>query len=328
MSSRSDKGGNDFMRYILLALIFSVTLFGAKIQKASLAYKASGNVTDMVVSKGLLYASTDASCVDVFNLKTKKVIKKIKIDQIEDFTGEVIDAKIFTVDILDGKVLILSQGLKGYNRVYIYEHDKLSLLIADSDELAVSKAKFLDKNKILLALISDEIISYDIKNKKIIYRATSSASTFSDFDLSDDKKKVIVADESGDLQLLRTKDGSHFKSFSGQNLDNVFQVDYKKGIIVTAGKDRRIVIYNTLLNSSYYKSSNFFIYSVGLSPSAKIVAYSSDVNNNVTLFNRKTKSTLGVFGGNRSTLSKILFLNENEFLVSGASQKINLYKLK
>jgi len=316
------------MKYIVLALMLSITLFGAKIQKAALEYKASGSVTDMIVSKGLLYASTDASYVDVFDIKSAKIVTKIKIDQIADFTGDVIDAKIFAVDIVDGKVLILSQGLKGYNRVYLYEHNIMSLLISDSDELAVSKAKFLDKDRILLALMSDEIISYDIKNKKAIYRVTSSASTFSDFDLSDDKSKVVVADESGDLQLLLTKDGSNVKSFTGQNLDNVFQVDYKKGIVVTAGKDRKVVVYDTRLKSSYYKSSDFFIYSVGLSPSANIVAYSSNVNNDVTLFNRKTKSTLGIFGGNRSTLSKILFLNEKEFLVSGASKKINLYKLK
>jgi hypothetical protein len=308
--------------------MLSIALFGARVQKASLEYKASGNVTDMVVSKGFLYASTDASCVDVFELKSAKVVKKIKIEQIKDFTGEVIDAKIFAVDIIDGKILILSQGLKGYNRVYLYENDKLRLLVSDSDELAVSKAKFLDKDRLLFALISDEIISYNIKNKKVIYRVAASASTFSDFVLSEDKTKVVVADESGDLQLLSTKDGSHLKSFTGQNLDNVFQVDYKKGIIVAAGKDRRVVVYDTLLNSSYYKTSHFFIYSAGLSPSASIVAYSSDVNNNVTLFNRKTKSTLGLFSGNRSTLSKILFLNEKEFLVSGASKKINLYKLK
>jgi len=316
------------MRYILMVLIFTTMLFGAKIQKATQEYIANGNVTDMIVRNGLLYASTDASCVDIFSLKTKKIIKKITIPKIEDFTGEVIDAKIFSVDVLDNKVLILSQGLKGYNRVYIYEKNQLSLLISDSDELAVLKAKFLDKDKILLALISDEIISYDIKNKTILYRAKASASTFSDFDLNEDKSRVVVADESGDLQLLKTKDGSHVKSFTNKNLDNVFQVDYKKGVIVTAGKDRRAVVYDTNLNSAYYKKSNFFIYSVGLSPSANIVAYSSDVNNNVTLFNRKTKISIGVFGGNRSTLSKILFLNEKEFLVSDASHKINLYKLK
>ena len=316
------------MKYIYLMLILTVTLFGAKIQKARLEYIASGNVTDMVVSKGVLYASTDASCIDVFDIKSAKVVKRIKIEQIKDYTGDLIDTKIFALDILGGKILILSQGLKGYNRVYLYENNKLSLLIADSNELAISKAKFLDKDRILLALISDEIILYDTKNKKPIYKATSSASTFSDFDFSDDKTKVVVADESGDLQLLLTKDGSHIKSFTHQNLDNVFQVDYTKGIIVTAGKDRRVVVYNTRDNKSYYKTSNFFIYSVGLSPSANIVAYSSNVNNDVTLFNRKTKSTLGVFGGNRSTLSKILFLNEKEFLVSGASRTINLYKLK
>jgi hypothetical protein len=73
---------------------------------------------------------------------------------------------------------------------------------------------------------------------------------------------------------------------------------------------------------------SFLIYSAGLSPSAKLAGYSSDENNNVTVFNTSTQSILGVFGGNKMTLTNILFINEEEFLVSSDDNTINLYKIK
>ena len=114
--------------------------------------------------------------------------------------------------------------------------------------------------------------------------ASSLAAVFSN------KTEIVVADESGELQIYNTKSSKHIKTLSGQNLDNVFAVDYKNEIIATAGQDRRVVVYNMNYNSAYYKTSNFLIYSVGLSPSGKFVAYASDENNNVTVFKKNTKS--------------------------------------
>jgi len=316
------------MRFIMILFILFSSLFAVNMNMPIDRYETSASVTDMVLQGNQLYASTDAGVVNIFNIYDGSKEKSIKIDPIKDFMGDEIEAKIFSVDVIQKKILLLSQGMMGYNRVYIHEGNRTKILIKDSDSLAIVKAKFLDKNTLLLALLSDEIISYDIEKKKQNYRVAASGSKFSDFALSEDKTKVVVADESGDLQLINTKDGSHIRSFSGENLDNVFKVEYKNGIIATAGQDRRAVIYNVKTGAAYYKSSSFFIYCVGLSPTAQIAAYSSDVNNDVTLFDTKTKATLGQFGGTKSTLSKILFLNEKEFLVSSDNHVINRYKIK
>ena len=315
------------MKFFLLLFLFNVSIFAGELLSPKFHFTASGSVNDIVVKGNKLYAATDASCLDIFNLKTHKKIQTIKLEKIVDFMGDIIDATIFSVDVIDNQIMMLSQGLDGYSRIYLYQDAKLSLLIKNRDKLAVSKAKFLNNDTLLLGLLSDEIISYNIKTNKQNYRIDSSSSKFSDFVLNEDKSQVVVADESGNLQLLRTKDGKHLHSFNGQNLDEVFGVDYKKGIIITAGKDRRVVVYDTNSNDSYYKSSSFFIYSVGLSPSGIIAGYSSDVHNNITIFNTKTKSIIAEYGGNRSPLSKILFVSEKEFIVSSASKKINLYQL-
>ena len=53
-----------------------------------------------------------------------------------------------------------------------------------------------------------------------------------------------------------------------------------------------------------------------------------DEENNVKVFKVSTKSDIGVYGGNKGTLTNILFINENEFFVSSESTTINFYKLR
>jgi len=314
------------MKKILILSLFVSLLFSKNIQEPSAQYMASGSVTDLVYKDKKLYAATDASCIDIFDTETKKVIQKIKVSQVTDFMGDSIDSKIYSVDLIDKKILLLSQAQKGARRVHIYENDTLTLILPYTRKLFIAKARFIDKNTIMLGLLSNEIISYDINTQKINYQVQVSGSKFSDFTLNENKTEIIISDESGNLKIHKTKDGSFIRELSGKNLDNVFQVVTKNSIIATAGQDRRTVIYTP--SSTYYKTSRFLIYSVGLSPSAKLAAYASDENNNVTVFNTKTKAKIGVYGSNRMTLSKIVFINEYEFFVSSDSTIINKYKIK
>ena len=316
------------MKKILTILFLITSIYAANIQKPTAQFISSGAVTDIVYRDAKLYSATDASCVDIFDVKTKKIIQKIKVSQIKDFMGDVIDSKVYSVDIIKNKILILSQAQKGARRLHIFENNSLELFIPYTEGLFIAKAKFVDENTVLLGLLSNEIISYDLKSKKTNYRISVSQSKFSNFVLNEDKSEVVIADESGDLKIHATKDAKLLKELSGQNLDNVFQVDYKSGVIATAGQDRRVVIYAPKFNSSYYEHANFLIYSVGLSPSGKIVGYAADENNNVALFNTITKSKLGIYGGNKMTLTNILFINEKEFFAASDDKTINLYKIK
>ena len=272
------------MKIILIMTVFISSIFAASFQQPSKLYKASGAVVDMVVADKKLYAATDASSVDVFDLKSAKLLKKIQVSKITDFMDDIIDSKVYSVDVLDDTVVLLSQGEKGFRRVHTYTDGKLVEVISIKDQLYIAKVAFLDSNTLLLGLLSNEIIAYDIATKKMNFREQVSFSKFSSFVMNEKKSEVVVADESGDLKIHNTKDGQLLKTLAGKNLDNVFQVDYKNGIIATAGQDRRCVIYDTTFNSAYYKTASFLIYGVGLSPSGKLVAFASDEQNNVTVF--------------------------------------------
>jgi hypothetical protein len=314
------------IRNILLLLIFLSTLHAN--EKAVATYNASGSVTDLVYKDSKLYVATDAGCVDIFDTKTQKSIHKIEVAQITDFMGDVANSKVYSVDVVSDKVLLLSQGKKGARRVHIYEDKTLKLVLPDTKELFIAKARFLNEKTIILGLLSNEIISYDIEKQEENYRIQVSQSKFSDFVLNENKKEIVIADESGDLKIHVTKTGVFKRKLSGQNLDNVFQVDTKNGIIATAGQDRRVVIYTPKSGLAYYKTSDFLIYSVGLSPSGKIAGYSSDEKNNITVFNTVTKKNLGVYSGNTMTATDILFINESDFFVATDDTLINQFKIK
>ena len=314
------------MRYILLFLLFFLQL-NAKELKPTFVYEGSGAVTDLVYSDGKLYAATAEGKVDIYDTKEQKLIKTIEVPSIKDFTGEEVASKIYSVDILDDKIMIASQGKMGYRRVHIYADNNLSEIINSSDSYTIAKAKFVDKEHLLIALLSNELILYDIKNRKAIYREQISASKFSGFALNEKKDEVVMVDESGDLKLIGVKDAKVLKEFKGQNVDNVFQIDYKNGLIITAGQDRRCAIYSKDGKIAYHKDGSFLIYGAGLSPSGKIGAFAKDEHNNVSLFNTLTKSDLYLLGEHKATISSILFITEDELFTASDDTHINYWKL-
>jgi dipeptidyl aminopeptidase/acylaminoacyl peptidase len=313
-------------KFLIIFFLLVLNIF-AKELVPEFSLKASGAVTDLVLKEDKLFVATSASSVDIFDINSKEKINSIKVPKIKDFTGDIIDSKIYSVDVLENNILILSQGQNGGRNIDIYKNGKIENIIEDKDRLFIARAKFLDENHIIYALLSNQIYLYDIKNKKILNEIQVSQSKFSHFKLNEDKSKIVIADESGILTLLNTKDLNIIKKFDSLNLDNVFQVDIKKDLIITAGQDRRCGIYSLDKKTNYYKEASFLIYSVALSPSATFAAFASDEENNVTIFNTNTKENLHKLTQNRSTLTNILFINENEIFISSDDENINYYKL-
>ena len=288
---------------------------------------ASGGITDLVLQEDKLFVATTASSVDIFNIKTNEKIDSIKMPKIKDFIGDIIESKVYSVDVLKKDILILSQGENGGRNVNIYKDGQMQSIIEDTQRLFIGRAKFLDENHIVYALLSNQIYLYDIKNKKVLKEIQISQSKFSNFKFTQDKSKIIICDESGVITMIDSKSFEVLKTFKSQNLDNVFQIDIKNNLILTAGQDRRAAVYNINTNEAYYKEFSFLIYSVALSPSTNLAAVASDEENNVTIFDTRTKENLYKLFQNKATLTNILFLNENELIVTSDDKQINYYKI-
>ena len=64
------------LKYLMITLILT-SYINAKDLSPSFSLVASGGVTDLVLKEDKLFASTVASSVDIFNIKTNFLIKLI-----------------------------------------------------------------------------------------------------------------------------------------------------------------------------------------------------------------------------------------------------------
>lgn len=311
-----------------LVFIFGLSFLFAKDVEANISFFASGGITNIAKDKQNLYLATSNGFVDIFNLEKKEIISSIKIENIKDFANNEISAKIFSTDIIEDKILILSQGQSGGRDIFIYENDTLKKIINSDDRLFIAYAKFLNQDKIIYALLSNQIFIYDLKDKKILKSTQVSQSSFSHFVLSGDKKSIFVADESGIVSELSSSTLQKVTQFKGQNVDRVFQVDFKANTLLACGQDRRASIYYKNQKKPYYKSIDFLVYAGALDEKAKKAAISLNEDNDVLVFDTNTKEELFVLKGNNALITSILFLDENSLVVASDDKKVNIYNLK
>jgi len=287
----------------------------------------NGTVKDMVLVDNQLVVATDMGHIEIYNAQTREKQKEITIPNVKDFMGDVLPARVMSTDTYHGKYLLLSDsGKGGYSNLFVFDKSLKQILSADDKE-AIIKARFIDETHILLGYLSNEVALLDIANKKELYHVQLSESKFSDFALNKDKSQVVFSCESGVLNVVDTKSGKVLKQLKGQNVDNVYKVDFKQDLIVGAGQDQRGSIYNISTMKGDYIKGNFLIYGTALSPSAKKVAFTMDEKNNISIYNTIAKSKVALLKGQKSTLNVILFQDENRLFSASDDSTIMVWDL-
>jgi len=286
---------------------------------------ATGVVSDFVIDADKLYVATDRGTVDIFDLRTHKIIEQIIIAPLTTVRGEVIPARIHSVDRLNGKTLLLSSGKNTFRNVWIYENHTLRQIVDETKELFIKEARFINDERIMLGTFGSEMILYDIAESFQVYKAQITQSAFGDMALGA-YKKMIMSDESGEVRVIDIESSKVEQVYTGQNLDNVYKVAYANGVIIAAGQDRRVAVYQEDMDS-YYIKSDFLVYCVGISPSGKTGIYSSGVDSDLQLFNTKTKEKGDRLVGHFSTLNTITFINEKELFSSADEKDIFFWRI-
>jgi WD40 repeat protein len=306
-----------------------IALFAENVYTPVQQIEVNGTAKDLVLHENHLIIGTDSGRLQVYDYEAKKFVKEIKIPDIKDFTGETVSATVFSVDYTDGRYLLLSDsGIGGYSNLWIHDHNKTVQLINDKDHKPLIKARFIDKDHILLGYLSNEAALYDIKNKKEIYKEQLSPSKFSDFALDTEKEKAAFGCESGVISVIYVKDGKLIKDLQGINKDNVYKVDIKKDIVVGAGQDRRGSIYDLKTGKGDFIQGSFLIYATALSPSAKRVAFAMDEQNYISIYKVDTKEKIALLKGQKSTLNAIIFKDETTLFSGSDDSTVLMWKLK
>lgn len=313
-------------KLFLSFFILVVSSFALEEVSPTYSLKATGAVQGIVYKDELLYAGTANGTVEIFDTKEKKIIKTINLPKIKDFMGDTIPAKVYSIDLIEDKILIVTQGMKGYRNLWIYENEELKKLIGIEKKFFIQKASFVSDTRVVFALLSNQLGIFDIEKNEVTVLTQVSQSSFSHFALNENRSKLITTDESGVIRVLKTSDLVVEKRLKALNLDRVYQLDFKKGKVLTAGQDRKAVFYDSF--SSYALNFDFLLYSCALSKNAKYGAIAYNEENEILVFNTSSKKYLYKLIGQDATLTQILFISDKEIFASSDSQTINFWRLK
>ncbi len=313
----------------LKLLLFFILLGGAACAKdiqPLFRLTSSGLVSDIVVDGPLLYAGNDRGSVEVFDLASRKKVSEILIEPITDFMGDAVAPKIFSVDRLNGKTLFVSQASAGYSNVWIHDGKHLKQVIDEKQKLSIIEARFADEKRIVLGTLGYEMILYETDERLEVYRTHVAQGAFSDMAMSEDRTKMVAVDESGGVTLLNVEDSKVLQLFDSENVDNVYRIDLRNGMLITAGKDRRVGVYPPNA-APYHIQSDFLVYCAALSPSARMGVYSSGIDNDLQLFDTATRQKSHRLVGHNGTLNAIVFINEDELVSAAEERDILVWKI-
>ncbi len=313
------------MNYLLTILLFLSTL-NAKTLHPTFILNTTDLINDFIIDKNYLYAVTDGGSVDIFDLSTHKMIKQIVLEPLHVSNTETLKAKIYKIDKYADTLVFISNSKSMYRNVWLYKNNTLTQLINASKKLFIKEAHFINENQILFSTFSSEVILYEREEHYKMYERQVAFSTLGAVAISEDKKNLVLADESGEIEILKTKDSSSIKSLKALHVDNIYSLDYKNGVVISGGKDRRVGVYQKNSNP-YYLKSNFLVYAVGLSPSGLTGAYSSGFDNDIQLFEIKSKRKKELLVGHKSVINKIIFVSENQLFSSAYENKILFWNL-
>ena len=317
------------MRKLLFALTLSVGLFAQTELTPVANIELNGTAKDMVYQEGRLLVATDMGHIELYALPDRKKIKEVFIPDVKDFMGDIMPARVMSTDMFEDRFLLLSDsGKGGYANLFIHENNQTTQVITPEDKKPLIKARFIDKDHVLLAYLSNEVALFNLKTKKERYRIQLSESKFSDFALNEEKSWAVFSCESGVLSVVDVQNGKVVKTLQGQNVDNVYRVDFKQGMVAAAGQDQRGALYDVATGKGSYIKGNFLIYATALSPSAAKVAFAMDEKNNISIYDTSSKSKIALLKGQKSTLNVIIFKNENELFSASDDNTVMLWHLK
>ncbi|MDA3908453.1 MAG: hypothetical protein PF437_05150, partial [Sulfurimonas sp.] len=187
--------------------------------------------------------------------------------------------------------------------------------------------KFIDANTVIMATMDNAIILFDMKKKKIIYKKQLNLASFSDFELSEDKKYLFTADETPQISKIQIKDGKIISVYNKANKRDIFSIDYKNGLLLSGGKDKRVILYKTPQTYKMTKA-DFFIYSVALSPDATKAAFVKNESGEISVIDTKTLEEEYLLYGHKQTIIKIDFHTNNELITADEANKLMFWKLE
>ncbi len=121
--------------------------------------------------------------------------------------------------------------------------------------------------------------------------------------------------------------GKVVQKFFKANKRDIFSIDYKKGKVLSGGKDRRVILYQTPEKYTMTKG-DFFIYDVALNPDATKAAFVKNEANDISVINTDSMEEIALLKGHDQTILKIDFYTENELISADEDDQLMFWRLE
>ncbi|MCR8704592.1 WD40 repeat domain-containing protein [Campylobacter sp. 2352 PW] len=304
------------MKKMFLILLMSIYALSYEL-------KLDSNLNALKLADNSLLIGLDNGEIKQYFLKDKKMQKITQLDKIKNFYEENLSPRIYSIDYLNGAILILSEGDFGSKKLYVYKNKQL--LSYDLANDGAKKALFLDDNTILLALLGSNIELFDLKTKSVVKNFTFSSSSLSDVVLNETKTQLVAGFESGELMLFDVKKWQKIKSYKNIHKDNIYQLDFKNTIIASCSTDRKLGIVKNDQEKNIER--DFLIYTCALNKDGSIAAFGDNEKNVIELVNTKNLKTIKRFQNKDFLLEYLIFLNEHKLISAGYEDKIIFWSI-
>ena len=317
------------MKKLFLLLTGIIFAFSLPIIKPYKFYRYNYYISKVAFNKKYLIVGLENGHILINDFKTNKKLSEIVLPKIHDFMGNLIAMPIYSLDISPNSenLLILTQGENATRILSIYNFKTKKITKYFQSKKLFMQARYINNNEILLALLSDEVLLYNLKTKKFLYDHQIGNYVFSTFALNKNKTKAVIGDESGVAHIINTKTGKKLEDLIGYNKNKTIALDFVKNYVINGSDDKRVAIYNINTKQMIYKMDDKFLpYAVALSPKLDKFSLQYDENNNILVSTIYGKP-LFLLKGHQMPLINMKFLNENT-IISYSPSEIIIWKLK
>ncbi len=292
--------------------------------------KIGGAVLDMVMEDGKIYIATDAGKVVIADEKNLSVVKEIGVRKIKDFMGELNDADIYSVDVIDGKILYLVQAEGGYAELFVYKDGNATKVLDKSQMLYAKAAKYADKDMAVIALMSDEVVLYDLNGKKVVKKVKAGEYFYSVMAIDKDRSKVAIGDEGGEVAIIATKDLKKIKLFKDVNKDKILSIDVNKEYAVAGSRaDKTLALYNIKTSQTKrLRNPDFFIYVVALGPENRQVAFGDNDKYILKIADTNSLEVKYRLLGHKNIVNVIRFIDPTTLISGSETGELIKWRLK
>lgn len=307
---------------LFIALLMAASAWCGTIHPAK-SVKTSSPVLDFVVHGKTVMAGTENG--EILRMDDKgKILSTFTLKASKSAYGDVTVPRVMSLDVsADGTTTAIASE---EGKIYLLRGKELKAT-SYTTPAVIKKVFFVSDTRLMIALLSNEIVWFDLPSDSVLKTLSIGTSPLSDLAISKDRKTAVTAGEAGVVAVLDTAGMKVIRKISGGNVDNVYKLDLQNDKIATAGQDRRAIVY-TVDGKRYVRyNGTFLIYAVALSPSASVLAAAMDEENVITLFDTKTHRLIDRAVGHQSTLNRIGFIDERHFVSSADENKILFWEL-